>query len=266
MDIGELTGPVLLFGGPYSNRHALEALRAEAHVMAIPPSNVICTGDVVAYCGEPAATVALIREWGCHVVAGNCEEQLAAGAFDCGCGFEEGTVCDALSAEWFGFASAQIDDDARRWMANVPAVITFQHDGKRWAVIHGGAVETNKIIWSSDLWAVKAVEIDVLEARLGPLDGVVCGHTGQAFSQMQNGKTWLNAGAIGMPSNDGDQSTEYAILDATLGAAAVIRRLSYDAHAAAAAISGRETPYRDALVTGLWPSEDALPQSLRRQT
>lgn len=31
------------------------------------------------------------------LIAGSCEENLAAGALDCGCGFEEGTACDLLS-------------------------------------------------------------------------------------------------------------------------------------------------------------------------
>ena len=30
--------------------------------------------DVVAYCAEPVETVALIRDWGCAVVMGNCED------------------------------------------------------------------------------------------------------------------------------------------------------------------------------------------------
>ena len=94
-DLGPLEGPVLLFGGNYSNRQATEALMLRADVLGIAPSNVVCTGDVVAYCAEPQATTAAIRDWGCHVVAGNCEEQLAAAARDCACGFEAGS-------EWKG--------------------------------------------------------------------------------------------------------------------------------------------------------------------
>ena len=94
LDLGRLTGPLLVFGGPYSNRQATEALRAEAERLGIPPERCICTGDVVAYCADPVGTTDLIRDWGCPVVMGNCEESLAEGAEDCGCGFLSGSTCD----------------------------------------------------------------------------------------------------------------------------------------------------------------------------
>ena len=66
-DLGVLEGAVLLFGGPYSNLQAARALIDEAARRAIPAANAICTGDVVAYCGDPAETTALIRDWGGQV-------------------------------------------------------------------------------------------------------------------------------------------------------------------------------------------------------
>ena len=253
LTIGPLDGPVLLFGGPYSNRHALQALMAEARRRGVPPRNVICTGDVVAYCGDPAECVALIRDWGCHVIAGNCEEQLAIGAEDCGCGFEEGSVCDALSAEWYAFSNRLIDAEARAWMAALPRFATFEARGLRYGVIHGGATETSRFLWPGD---DKSAEIAALEAILGPLDGVVAGHSGVGFVEPR----WINAGVIGMPPHDGRAETEFCILDG----AATLHRLSYDAAGARAAMSGRATPYAEALTTGWWPSEDVLPDRLKR--
>jgi len=84
LDLGELSGPVLVFGGPYSNLEAARAIRAEAARLGVPPARTICTGDVVAYCADPGATVALVRDWGIAVVMGNVEESLGAGAGDCG--------------------------------------------------------------------------------------------------------------------------------------------------------------------------------------
>jgi hypothetical protein len=101
-------GPILVFGGPYSNARALAALRARAAALGVSASRVICSGDVVAYCAEPEETVAAIRQWGCHVVAGNCEQQLALGADDCGCGFAQDSTCDTLSKGWYGFASQRV--------------------------------------------------------------------------------------------------------------------------------------------------------------
>ena len=72
---------------------------------------MICTGDIVAYCGAPQRCVAQMRVLGCAVVAGNCEIQLGQGAQECGCGFEAGSACDLLSAGWYGFASQMLNRD-----------------------------------------------------------------------------------------------------------------------------------------------------------
>ena len=80
--IGTLTGDVLLFGGPYSNLHATQALFAGT--VHMPRKNRICTGDMVAYCADPVATSKLVLDQTARIIAGNCEVQLVARADDCG--------------------------------------------------------------------------------------------------------------------------------------------------------------------------------------
>ena len=96
-DLGVLDGDLLLFGGPYSNLQATQAVLTQANVRGIAADHVICTGDIVAYCGAPVATLAAVRAFDGVVLAGNCEVQLAQDADDCGCGFEDGSTCDRLS-------------------------------------------------------------------------------------------------------------------------------------------------------------------------
>ncbi|WP_249674871.1 metallophosphoesterase [Acidocella sp. C78] len=72
-------GPVLVFGGCYSNLQATRALLDAARAHGIPPERMICTGDVVAYGADPQACADLIRGHGIATVMGNCEEQLGAG-------------------------------------------------------------------------------------------------------------------------------------------------------------------------------------------
>ena len=105
--------PLLVFGGPYSNLSALSALRARARALEVRPHHCICTGDVVEYCAEPEETVLAIREWGCKVISGNCEQQLAASAPDCGCGFKEDSECDRLAKGWYSFAAKHISSQTR---------------------------------------------------------------------------------------------------------------------------------------------------------
>jgi hypothetical protein len=115
-----LDGPVLFFGGPYSNLEATRAVLAEAERRRIPPERIVCTGDVVAYAADAKATVDLVRRSRIHVVMGNCEESLAQGASDCGCGFATGSACDRLSAAWFAHADRELGADERAWMAALP--------------------------------------------------------------------------------------------------------------------------------------------------
>lgn len=261
-DLGELAEPVLLFGGPYSNLQATEAVLSQAAALGVSEGHVICTGDVVAYCAQPAETVAAVCAAQVVVVAGNCEKQLAANALDCGCGFEAGTTCDLLSAGWYAHANAEVDDEARRWMAGLPDVVTFQQGGSRVAVIHGGVTDVARFVFSVSPEVVFVEEIAALEALVGPVDMVIAGHSGIAFERQVGDVIWVNAGAVGMPEHDGRRETRFVILQ---DGKAEIRELAYDAQSACTAMQkvGLRQGYDRALLSGYWPSEDVLPQELR---
>ena len=261
-DLGRLDGAVMLFGGPYSNLQALEALIGVARARRIPPGRMICTGDVVAYCGAPAETVARLRALGLPVVAGNCEIQLASGAQDCGCGFEAGSTCDRLSAAWYGFAAARLGPDDREWMGSLPRVLSFLHQGERYAVLHGGLTDVARFIWPNSAAEVFEAEWAALAEAIGPVDHVIAGHCGLPFLRRFGARRWINAGVIGMPPHDGCQQTRYALLE---GGDLRFGRLSYDAGAAARDMERTGLPdgYRRGLLTGYWPSEDVLPEDLR---
>ncbi|WP_298290855.1 metallophosphoesterase family protein [uncultured Litoreibacter sp.] len=259
--IGTLTGDVLLFGGPYSNLQAAQALfRAAVH---IPKPNRICTGDIIAYCADPVATTSLVLSEAGHCIAGNCEVQIANEAADCGCGFEEGSSCDLAAKGWYPFASDQLGADLRSTFAALPDIAVFTHNGSRYAVIHGGMTDIARFIWSNSPETVFKQEFAAVEALTGPVDGVISGHSGIPFHRRIGGKSWINAGVIGMPPHDGSQRTSYA----TLGRDGVqFHQLTYDAKAAAQAMTraGLTNGYETSLLTGIWPSEDVLPLDLRR--
>lgn len=261
-DLGTLNGPVLLFGGPYSNIQALDALITVAAARGIECGHMICTGDVVAYCGGPVQTVQRMRDLECAVVAGNCEVQLASGAPDCGCGFEEGSACDLLSAGWYGFAASAVHAADKAWMGRLPDVVTFTHQGARYGVLHGGVTDVFRFIWASSDASVFAQEWTALEEQVGPVDHVIAGHCGIPFIATTAKGRWINAGVIGMPPHDGRQQTRFAILD---GGEVQIHRLDYDVAGALRdmAEAGLPEGYRRGLQSGYWPSEDVLPADLR---
>ena len=45
----KVTGPLLVFGGPYSNLEATVVILEETHRRVIPTGNIVCTSDLVAY-------------------------------------------------------------------------------------------------------------------------------------------------------------------------------------------------------------------------
>jgi predicted phosphodiesterase len=255
-------GPLLVFGGPYSNLQATQAILAEAARRSIPSQRVICTGDVVAYGADAAACCDLIMASGIWVIAGNCEENLAAGALDCGCGFEEGTACDLLSRAWYAHANRQVTAAHRAWMAGLPyRLIIRLPDGRRLAVLHGGARDISRFIFASAEHKDLADEI----AATG-CDGVIAGHCGIPFARQVGPGVWINAGAVGMPADDGTPRIWYALLTSDkAGLSVEILPLQYDHAAAAAAMRAAGLPegYAAALGSGLWPSCDVLPPAER---
>ncbi len=257
-------GPVLVFGGCYSNLQATEALLAEARRLRIPPERMICTGDVVAYGADPRATVALIRAAGLATVMGNCEESLAQEAGDCGCGFAPGTACERLSAAWFTYTSQEIDADDRRWMATLPRRIDLVLAGHRFAVVHGAPSLINRFVFASMPDAALAAEL-----ALAGADGVIGGHCGLPFTRRVGARLWHNSGAIGLPANDGTPRVWFSLLTPR-GADIEIRHcpLDYDHRAAAAAMRSAGLPpdYAATMESGIWPSFDVLPAEEQAST
>lgn len=256
-------GPVLCFGGAYSNLQALQALLAEAARLGIPPTRILCTGDLVAYCADAAATVDLAMASGIIVIAGNCEENLAAKLADCGCGFDADTVCDRLSQVWYAHATRQIRPAHQAWMAALPPRMVLEIGGRRLAVIHGGTRQVSHFLFAS------APEAELEEELAGTgCEGVLAGHCGLPFTRyLAGGGLWHNAGAIGMPADDGTPRGWFSVLTPEVGGLRVEHHpLHYDHAAAMAAMREARLPsaYHDALASGLWPSRDVLPNPERR--
>lgn len=265
LQLGALKAPLLVLGGPYSNLEATLTLRRIATERGIPGHRCICTGDLVAYCADPMETVREIRDWGVWVVMGNCEESLAAGARDCGCGFEQGSSCDLLSSQWFNYASARIDVGTRRWMATLPRRLEFTLNGLRLAAVHGGTLQINRFLFASQSDADFQQELQRLD-----VDGVLAGHCGIPFNRQIGPHLWHNAGVIGIPANDGTDQGWYSLLEpAGPGQVQISRhRLHYDTATAARKMrsAGLTGGYERALESGLWPILDVLPEAEREAT
>ena len=257
-NLGAIDEPVLVCGGAYSNYEALTAVLAAAAEHGISPERIIHTGDVVAYCASPVETANLLRDSGVHAIPGNVEESLWEAAPDCGCGFDEGSLCEKLSVEWFSYADALINNELRHWMGALPCQLTFTMNGRRVRVVHGGVREINAFFYASTLPAVSAGEFAAADA-----DIIVAGHSGLPFTYREGPRIWHNSGALGLPANDGTPRVWYSLMVPECdGIAFTHCPLEYDHQVAQAKMiaSGLPGGYADALVSGLWPSLDVLPE------
>lgn len=255
-DIGLLRGPLLVFGGIYSNLQALQALQVIAKKRGIPPGNIICTGDIVAYCAQPEACIQLVKAWGIHCIAGNVEVQLREGSDDCACDFVSGGRCEGFSQSWYPYARAHVGEGSLEWLHSLPDHLSFRYAGKRVAVVHGSCHNRSEYIFASTPWAVKAANFAALDA-----DVILAGHSGLPFFEQQDGKCWLNAGVIGMPANDGTPRVWHALLDDSTGFNFAIQPFTYEHDTAARLMDAAGLPpeYAQTLLSGLWDNCEILP-------
>ncbi len=263
LELGEIEKPLMFFGGPCSNLQSTEALLTLAAREGFSPERIICTGDLVAYCADPAATVDRIRDSGVHVVLGNCEQSLGNNSDDCGCGFDESSSCDLLSQTWYRFAQQHVSASARSWLGTRPQNIRFRMNGRTVMVVHGSYSEINTFVFPDTDTALKQRELDA-----AGVDAIVGGHCGVPFSQRIGDRLWHNAGIIGIPANDGGSNVWFSTFEPVAGAIRVSHRsLEYDFETAARRIrkSDLAHAYADTLISGIWPSDDVMPLKDRQR-
>ena len=259
----ELNGPLLVFGGVYSNLQALEKMEAIALGLQIPETQVICTGDIVGFCAQPEECVQAIIDWGIHAIAGNVEIQLREGADDCGCNFETNSRSDIFSKRWYPYAQKNLSPTALAWMQHLPNQLSFEFGGKQVRVLHGAHHQVASYIFRSTPWPEKARNF----ADTGA-DIILAGHSGLPFSSREEGKLWLNAGAIGMPANDGTARVWYLILEeGPKGVNFAHQSFVYDHHSTYRQMIQHQLPieHAETLRTGLWDNCETLPEVETRE-
>lgn len=277
INLGDISeSRLLIFGGCYSNLAATQAMQTVARELDIESQQIICTGDLIAYCAEPVEVIDLIQDWGIHVLMGNCEESLGFEQLDCGCGFEQTSACSTLSIAWYKYASTCIKPEQRFWMKSLPRLIEFEFQSFRFSVVHGSVTSINQFIFPSTEAKIKLAQIYQADT-----DVVIGGHSGIPFGQSfvdeaiineasinetLKSKAWLNSGVIGMPANDGTADGWYMLIEAeSSGYRVNWHRLAYDAKASQDTTrKAGMVEYSEALTTGLWPSMDILPTTEQR--
>ena len=263
IDIGKLSGKVLLFGGVYSNLQALEALIAVAESEGIPPENCICTGDIIGYCAQPEETMQTFKNWNARSIVGNVEIQLRDDEDDCGCDFREGSRCDGFSQQWYPYAKSKLSKDSLNYLETLPDYIKFTMGNQKVTVVHGSYFNVSEFIFKSTPWATKQSNFEATES-----DIIIAGHCGLPFSHEQNDKIWINPGVIGMPANDGKPNVWFAILEDSVKPLQVnFRKLDYNHLLTNKLMLNGLLPesYAKTIISGIWDNMEILPELEKRQ-
>lgn len=247
-----------IFGGAYGNLQATKAILEKAKQLDFSRSQIIFTGDMIAYCAKPVETIELIRFSVDHIIMGNCEEAIAKGSNDCGCGFEEGSECSILSNQWYNFCLSKIDRSTADWMGTLPRELILNIADLNFLATHATTNSINEFVFPSD---------SIISADTRDVDGYIVGHSGLPFISEINDKPWLNSGASGMPANDGTQRVWYATLEKhSDGIMIQTNAIEYHYQAAQKDMqsAGLENGYMTCLETGFWPSDDVLPYAEKK--
>jgi len=254
---------LFVFGGAYGNFEATKAILDEAEQRGFSKEEILFTGDSIAYCANPEETTCLIKSSGIHTLEGNCEEAIANGAENCGCGFEEGTECDLLSDQWYRYCQKHVSAESRIWMAALSHHLEVRIGELTFLATHATPTSNNQFVFPSSL------SHEVIEGFTDKYDGFITGHSGIPFIEKIGKKLWINSGAAGMPANDGTPRIWFATIEAEQDSLIIqTHALNYDHPSAAQAMknAGLENGYMDCLTTGIWPSHDVLPELEKSET
>lgn len=263
LDLGDLEGRLLFFGGVYSNIQALGALQMWASDHGYLPDHIFCTGDIGGYCANPGECFDLIKNWHIHSIAGNVELQLRNDEDDCGCDFTADGRCDLFSKTWYNYLKQHTDTANKEWLHTLPHQINFRFANRKFVIVHGSFFKTSEFIFDSTPWQIKKNNFDAASA-----DTIVAGHCGLPFINQSDNLSWLNPGVIGMPANDGSINVWFATLELVNGSFDFrFHKLDYNFKEAKKRMIENQLPisYANTLETGIWDNCEILPEEETRR-
>lgn len=196
---------VALLSDVHANLVALEAV-----LTVLPPVEAIWVmGDTVGYGPDPGETLALLRERGAILVAGNHDRAVATG---------EGL-------ELFNPYARAAAEQHRSWLSAedrdlLAALPLTARPAEGYALCHGSPRDP--------LWEyVFDARIATAAMRATTADRCCVGHTHVPATFVTGaGRVMVNPGSVGQP-RDGDPRAAYALLDVTTGVA-TFARAAYD--------------------------------------
>jgi len=219
----------------HGNRHALEAVAGA--VRAAAPDVVALAGDYAVNGADPAAAIDLVRELeaaGALVVQGNTDIAVADGDYGAAYPWLADGVPESYRtvAEWTAEA---IGPERLAWLRRLPAERRIRADDGTLVLVTHASPGSQTAGFDPNL------DPSVILDRLGRTDArvICCGHTHLPEVRDFGWKLVVNDGSAGYVF-DGDPTASWALLDVVDGTVtAEIKRVPYDALAAADAVAAR---------------------------
>jgi predicted phosphodiesterase len=238
---------IAVCGGAYSNPWAMRAFIDDARSKGA--ERLYCLGDLGGYGAEPEAVWDLLTGNGVICVAGNYDVAIAAGAGDCGCGYQDPRDREYAQA-MYDYTLSRTSAAFAAWMGALPVQRRERIGGCDVHFVHGSTIGLNDFWWES----LPEADHQRRVAASGA-DVIMCTHSGLPWERRIAGSLAVNVGVLGRPPNDGRTDVRYALADLAGGRAETrIICLAYDWQAQAAALRGAGLPGEFAYTceTGWW--------------
>jgi diadenosine tetraphosphatase ApaH/serine/threonine PP2A family protein phosphatase len=203
---------IAVFGGVYSNAHALAATLADVGRRDVDA--VFCLGDLGGFGPYPDRVFPPLQAAGVRAIQGNYDLAVAQGHADCGCGYTDPRD-NHFAQISYAYTLAGTSAENRRFMAALPSHRRLTLGDAGALLCHGSPRAISEFLWES-------TTPDGLVARL--LDDVraqviLCTHSGIKWHRrLGDGRHLVNVGVIGRPENDGTPRVWYTLLTAERGA------------------------------------------------
>lgn len=239
-------------GGTYGNVPALKACIEDARNQQCEVLAFL--GDAIGYCGHSDEIVDLIRDQFDILVAGNYEQQAAAGLITCGCGYAS-EEDERIGGLIFERALACLSTSNRKWLGTWPDTAVIESVAGPILLCHGSPGQTNEFLYESELDDQRLLNwLDQHQAV-----GFICTHSGLPWIRhLPGGRFAANCGVVGKPDHDADPAVHYAMV--TVEKASVqevtIQRVEYEYHNWADTLEceGIDPVFIEPLRTGIWTS------------
>jgi hypothetical protein len=244
---------VVVCGGVYNNRFALESLLEEA--AAFDADAIYCLGDLGGFGPSPEAVRPVIERGGVRIVQGNYEDSLASGREDCNCGYADPRDNHFADLS-YRYTASNCSSAFKEWLGSHPKERRIRVGARELLLAHGSPRRINEFLFES---TTPDSYLEVL-CRQRTCDGILVTHTGLHWHRrLPSGRDVVNVGVLGRPANDGRREVWYARLSAVEreGAPALevdLRPLAYDWQALAAEMRRERLPeeFVETIETGWW--------------